>query len=150
MQGKFSNIVYTSVGKAFLMLVMLFISMTFQSCTQPGGYIGSYFGTWQLMELQKDGVADQNYNWPLMLSFQSDLFDMAQADGPEIIGYWEESDSHLILDGSHNSGIFPAVTGFPPSGIVTLKIESMSGKHMTLSRIDEDGMVWTYLFKKII
>lgn len=149
MQGNISNIRFRFLSSISSLIMLICLILT-PSCTQPGGHIGPYFGTWQLMEVQHDGVPDQTYTWPLMLSFQGDLFDMAQADGPEIIGYWEERNGELTLDGAHNYGTFPAVTGFPSTGIVTLKIESMTGKHMILSRIGDEGAESTFYFKKII
>ena len=66
----------------FLMLV------TLASCTQNKTYIGDLFGLWRVMDIQIDGVSEEDYDKTLCFGFQNDVVAMQRrGDGYTITGY---------------------------------------------------------------
>ncbi len=148
---------YSIIAKTTLTLTLSLILSTFLlGCTQPGGNIGHYFGSWILETIDIDGerldaydVNADNAN-PVFMSFQSSLFNMGLADGKEIYGRWETTDSTLRLQGDPSEGEFPAIMGFGNESDIVFKILSQDSKRLILQRTDGSGRIWTYEFKKVI
>lgn len=129
------------------------IAMLLNSCTQPGGNIGVYFGSWVLESITIDGEDAPDYTIPVCLSFQSNIFDMAMIDYPELVGVWEETDGYLTLTAEkewqpEEIHHYPPVMGWGDYGTVTLLILRKSDKHLDLHWTDPEGRVWKYYFKK--
>lgn len=153
------------ISALFLPAILLF-----QGCTRNNGDIGPWFGTWQLMEIQTDGVPDEDYRSNIFWSFQNDVFSMNwQGLEPgeliriQVWGTWSEHDDILKLDFTHSEDRFPSddsgsgfniykpyqQTHLPYGKVSDLKIVSMKGADMKLTyRPDEEETVYTYILRK--
>ncbi|MCM1152333.1 MAG: hypothetical protein NC328_01600 [Muribaculum sp.] len=123
------------------------------SCTQVDGNIGPWFGTWVVDRIDVDGAQDTSYKGEVLISFQGELFDTSEVDGPELYGKWSESDGLLHLDGSFNAGslkTWPAPLNFGTDMKVTLKILEEPGKKMKWSMLCADGKQRDYYLRKLL
>ncbi len=142
----------TIAVKSLAAILLLMLS----GCTQPGGNIGDYFGTWVIDTIEIDGENDAEYTRPVMISFQSSIFVIAMADAAELYGTWEETDSHLnldghrVLDGEHDNAVYPPILGWGESGPVSLLILEKSSKRLTLQWQSPDHRIYTYYLRKAI
>lgn len=129
---------------------ILILMLSFSACTQPGGRIGVYFGSWILQEIKVDDIVDSNYKdqRPIILSFQSNIFNMAPADAKEIYGLWEEKGNYLILDGTHHAGVFPPYLKWGDEALVEMLILKKKHNRLVLQWTSPSGTIYQYDYKK--
>lgn len=160
---------YKSLQK---LVIALFLPCLFliQGCTRNNGDIGPWFGMWQLMEIQTDGVPDEDYRSNIFWSFQNDVFSMnwrglqpGELIRIQVWGTWSEHDDILSLDFTHSEDRFPpngSGSGFniyrpyqqthlPEGKVSDLRIVSMKGADMMLTYQPEgEETVYTYILRK--
>lgn len=145
-------------------LVALCLSLGLSGCFQNDGYIGVYFGSWVIEKIEIDGEKDEAYNGHMMISFQSSMFELAEAGGGYAIqGIWKETGDELMLHGaeetarqwdSAGNAIFPNPVGMGRGDnddlIVRLHIEKKTSKRMVWTRTAPDGRHWRYTLRHLL
>lgn len=153
----------------FLLACIVVIVPALCSCTRNNGDIGPWFGMWQLLEVQTNGVADADYEGNIFWAFQNNVFQMIlRSTEPGDLtrdqrwGTWQESDGMLILDFNHYEDLYPEgyVDGYniyvpfpqthlPYGEASRLNIVKMKGSDMVLTYSPQDSeVVYTYILKK--
>ncbi len=165
-----SSLNNTTALRHLIIVLTLPLMFLLNSCTRNNGDIGPWFGMWQLMEIQTDGVPDADYKQNIFWSFQNDVFSMNwQGVNPgeliriQVWGTWSEHDGVLALDFTHSEDKFPADgsgEGFniykpykeihlPYGEVSDLRIVTMKGADMELTyQPAGEETVYTYILRK--
>lgn len=133
-------------------------------CSDNGGDIGLWGGTWHLVRIEIDGTVDESYAGNVFWKFQADVVDMVETDDEmherqDHYGTWHVSADGraLTLDFSHSSDRFPAGSEeyVPPSvtglnaGLTVLDVERLTGREMVVKQTDaESDTERTFVLKK--
>lgn len=132
------------------------------SCMQHDGYIGNWFGSWHLEEMLIDGVPDAAYqedeSHQIMVSFQSDVFNMAYIDSAEVYGLWSYEGETLTMIADIRNGNefistlldpYPVLMKFP-KGVAEIEVTvvEINKRTMQWQRVDPEGHLITYNFRK--
>lgn len=145
------------------MMLSAVLLIIISGCTRNNGDIGSWFGRWQVMEIQADGVSENDFRQQYFWEFQNNIIHMIWV-GPEgydhdiyeCFGTWKELDGNAMqMDFSHSDddgtqdyrpfGIFH----FPDDAPFTLTIASQSGNDCNMKYTDPDsGIEYTYILRK--
>lgn len=158
------------IFKALLPAFLLLIAGVFSGCTRNNGDVGPWFGMWQLLTVETDGVPDKDYQGNIFWNFQNDVFSMnwrstgaAELTRIQVWGTWSERDNNLYLDFTHSEDRYPASgtgdgfniyrpyeqTHLPYGEVSALKIVKMKGSDMVLTYEPDAGeVVYTYILKK--
>ncbi len=161
---------HISVAKIVSSFFIFSAAMLFQGCTRNNGDIGPWFGMWQLMTVETDGVPDAGYESNIFWNFQNDVFSMnwrgtgaVELPRVQVWGTWKEAGDDLILDFSHSDDRYPLFgehsgvniyapyiqTHLPYGEASALRIVKMKGSDLILTyEPDEAGVVYTYILKK--
>jgi hypothetical protein len=156
----------SSLVLGFLML----LGSVCVSCTRNNGDIGPWFGEWQILNIQTNGVDDSDYHQNVFWCFQNDLISMnwrayepAKLTRVQRWGSWSEDDGYLVLNFTYYDDEYPKSAGEAGEGIYVpyplthlrygvisrLKIVSMKGSDLTLTYQPEgEDIVYTYILKK--
>lgn len=149
-----------NLRKYVLPLLIGVFSIMLSGCTQHDGYIGKWFGSWHLEEIIIDGQEDTSYSdnsrRQVMVSFQGQIFNMAYVEGSEIYGSWSYEGETLTLitqleeaPSSASFNPYPVVLFFPADvEQVEITVTSLESRTMQWQRIDPNGRLVTYNFKK--
>lgn len=133
--------------------------LLFSQCTQPGGYIGDWFGSWHLESIEINGETDEDYKGNLMVSFQGKIFDFGYLDSVEIYGTWSYAGEILTLIAGYDAGTgsnmnhlfnpFPTSMHFPAEvDQIEITVTHIGSKTMQWQYIDQNGQLITYNFRK--
>lgn len=150
----------------FNIIILCLLAVICTGCTQPDGNIGDWFGSWYLEEMLIDGEIDSEYaedkasneRLQILISFQSNVFNVAYLNGSAIFGTWSYAGETLTLIASYDAGSgnvspyfdpYPIVMHFP-KGVEELEITvtRLESRRMQWQRIDPQGRLITYNFKK--
>lgn len=147
--------------KLISLFVVLSIFLSLESCTQPDGYIGKWFGSWHLESILINGETDTLYsqNPNIMFSFQGNIFHCLYLESAEIYGSWTYEGEILTLIAKSLSGgganqsqyfnPFPVVMYLPANvEQVEITVTSITNKTMQWQYIDQNGQLLTYNFRK--
>lgn len=130
-------------------------------CTQYNGFLGPLFGSWTMTEMLADGKRVAQTDGETVMSFQSEIIQVVRlVDDPYYVetrfGNFEHSGDVLTLKfgmrpGPDETHMYAAPTwlAFPQDGLpFHLEILELTGSRMRLSMKSDDGIVYTYRFKK--
>lgn len=152
--------------KTTIKLLILCLTLGFFSgCTQPDGKIGDWFGSWYLEEMMIDGETDEDYasnkqedRLQVMISFQSNVFNIGYLNGSAIYGTWSYAGEILTLIAGYNSGSgynslyfnpYPIVMHFPAEiEELEITVTKLTGRIMQWQHTDTQGRLITYNFRK--
>lgn len=150
----------TNISKIFLsFLLPVVCGVLLNGCSQNGGHIGDYFGTWVISEITVDNEPLPDYSGHLVIAFQSDIFLLANDDTQQkMYGIWKEEGSELILHGaeetmpknSQGEPFFTRPSGFGPGLIVNLHIVSKSNENMEWTWTNDEGRHYRYKLRHLM
>ena len=136
--------------KLLYTFVMLF---TLASCTQNKTYIGDLFGLWRVMDIEIDGVSEEDYDGTLCFGFQNDVVAMQRrGDGYTITGYtygqFFKDDKNKTIDMWFDMPDWkPLKMSHFKEGLTTCKILELNRKKFLFST-EIDGKEYKYTLKK--
>lgn len=137
----------------FSLSFMLIVIMGLNSCTQVDGHIGVWFGSWALESIECEGEKDENFRKDIIISFQSDIYNLCQVDYCELYGSWKEEGSVLTLTpawGAATVKEWPSQLHWGTTQPCTFKILQREHKCLKLQLACPDGKVRVYTFRHIL
>ena len=126
---------------------------TLASCTQNKTYIGDLFGLWRVMDIEIDGVSEEDYDGTLCFGFQNDVVAMQRrGDGYSITGYtygqFFKDDKNKTIDMWFDMPDWkPLKMSHFKEGLTTCKILELNRKNFLFST-EIDGKEYKYTLKK--
>ena len=152
--------------KKVIIFLTLLIPALLSSCTHCDGDIGTLFGSWHVEAIERNGVADENYNANLLVSFQGEICNFAYInlnepdyDEAEIFGTWSRDGNALTLRAGYMTtggatlpqyfDPFPVSLEFPyGENSVSVSITSENSRTMVWAYTTPDGTAMTYRLRK--
>lgn len=119
------------------------------ACTRNHGDIGIWFGTWHVEQITAGGTP-VNVEGDYFFQFQSKVFRVSRVYGHEQVdesyGTWDEDDNMLTISFPDESVFYIEMPGLERYNGFTVVTDS--SKKVTLSKTDDEGVVYAYYLKK--
>lgn len=139
-------------GRTIILALLLTVAL---GCTRNNGDIGPWFGTWRVTGISADGEPVRGYTGNVILKFQSHVMESrAQYDHHSYSSYWctwHEEEGELLLEinpEEESEGYVPELL-IPWTPVNRLRILSLTGSGARLSRLSDEGTLFTYDLKKL-
>ncbi|MDO4510612.1 MAG: lipocalin-like domain-containing protein [Bacteroidales bacterium] len=142
------------ISKIFTLLCLLLASVALCGCTQNGGNIGIWFGTWHFQEITADGtVVTDPDGKEFFVQFQGKIVKLTMEDNVHspynaTYGNWAEDDDRMQWTFPDPKQPLMPVPGITAANKFT--ILHRSATHVTLKQVSEAGVTYTYTLKKVI
>lgn len=145
-----------------ILILVLMVGLIPVGCTRNDGDIGDLFGTWRLIEMTADGVAQDLYSDDVKAytwAFQSGIIRIQEIgdrmDYSDYMGTWTRDDDTLILDFTHRADYGdenftpPAALHLVAHGITTLDLRLLGSKELHAGYRSDSGVEYVYYLKKV-
>lgn len=144
---------------------ILSLVLCLNGCKTNNGDIGPWYGVWALDAIDVDGVRDTSWQQPdrwTNFAFQNNIVKVAQVTDLQTeenvsYGTWAVSGDNMTMDFTHHDDQYtdmgylykaPTWIFFEAGVVTTLHIDSLTGKHATLTATHPDGKKYTYHLRK--
>lgn len=142
------------LNKIFTFIVLFVASIATSSCTQNGGDIGIWFGTWIVKSVSIDGVVQpQSTSTYFSVQFQGQIVRVTQVDERHepyncTYGNWTE-------DANQMQWLFPDKKQpmMPLPGMTRVNkftITQKNSEAVVLQQVSESGVTYVYLLEKLV
>lgn len=134
------------------------LSLILAGCTHNNGYIGDWFGTWQVTEIAVNGEKQDSYTRNMFFKFQTDICNIItvyphNTYDEHFARFKNEGNNTILIDFGYTDEWNPIEFDAPEESmfsngpnILNVKRESSREKLLTLRK--EEGLTITYKLKK--